>query len=181
MGQRKHRNIVIRGITYPTAQHAARALGVSDTTVMLAVRRGKLDTCGTGASHPKPMPVHVGGRDFPTARAAAEHFGVTPGAIYKAIDDGEPERIGQPQEYNGHRSRAFSIGGQTWPSMSAASRALGFGHGYIAQAIRKNRHSSMQKVLSAAMRLNAQRENAARDRNMIPTEQKPSSASQQGN
>lgn len=38
--------IRIRGVDYPSMRSAARALGVSNTTIMRALDRGTLETCG---------------------------------------------------------------------------------------------------------------------------------------
>jgi hypothetical protein len=152
MGQRKYRDISIRGVVYATAQEAAAALGVSDATVMLAARNGTLETCGTGRSHPRPMPCHVGGRTFPTVARAAKHFKCSKGAIYKAINDGNPDRIGKPLTYNGATSKPFVYQGHSWPSHAQAERDLGLPRGFIRQVRRRNSRRGQERLLAAVMR-----------------------------
>lgn len=151
MGERKYADLVIRGVTYPTAQAAAKALGISDVTVMRAARLGVLDDCGLGRSHPKPMPCRVGGLDFPTVKAAAKHFNVYTTAIYMAINAGDPDRIGRPRTPCSSRARPCTIGPYSWPSETAAARDLGLYRDFFRNMRRRNSPHARQKLLGALM------------------------------
>lgn len=156
MGNRIYQDIEIRGVVYPDADAAAAAFGVTADAVRMACRRGTQHRIGTGAVGVEPMRVRIAGRDFETAKAAAAHFGVHTSAVYAAIRDGDPDRVARPAVYNPWKSRRFSIGGLTFPSMSAASRALGFTDEYIAQVMRRGSERGRERILAAAMAYVAQ-------------------------
>lgn len=160
MGARLHRDIEIRGVVYPTAQAAARALGVQAQTVRKAAQRGTLDSVGLGLSHPRPMPVRIRGRVYPSARAAAAALGVSQGAIRQALARGDPDSVGR-RRYNGARARPVAIGGLQFASMAEASRALGFSQSYVSKVLRGRSPVSRQRLLGAAMQLALARERVA--------------------
>lgn len=157
MGERKYTDLVIRGVTYSTAQAAAKALGVSDVTVMRAARLGILDDCGLGRSHPRPMRCRIAGQDFPTVKAAAKHYGVHVSAIYQALDDGDVDRIARPQPPCMINAKPITVGPLSWPSWAAAERDMGLPRGTIRNAQRRDSITTKQRVLSAAMALAARR------------------------
>jgi len=155
MGRRVHRDIPIRGVVYPTVQAAAAALGVSERAVLWAIRNGTLHRCGTGASHPEPMPVRIRGEVFENAHAAAARFGVAPHTVWRAIQDGREDRIGLQQAYNNAKSQPVTLGGQTFPSKSAASRAMGRAPGYVAHVLKRGGPRAREALIGAAMALAA--------------------------
>ena len=156
MGARKYRDIEIRGVTYATVQAAAAALEVSDRTVHFAIRNGTLDRCGTGAHHPVPMRVRIRGEIFDTAQAAAVRFGVTPQAVWRAVQEGREDRIGLPQRYNCGGARPFELGGRSFPSMAAASRAIGHAPAYVAHVLSRGGPRARENLIGAIMQLAAE-------------------------
>ena len=157
MGKRVHRNITIRGRVYPTAQAAARALGVQDQTIHRAARLGVLDRVGVGKGRREPMPVRVRGVVYENAAAAAEATGLTKNAIYNAISKGRADRVGLPPQGLSSSARPFVIGPMTFPSQTAAEQALGFSRGYISRARRMGWPLPGKRMLAAAMALSDQR------------------------
>lgn len=152
MGARIYQNIEIRGVVYPDIKAAATALGVHPNTVRVAYRTGALHRVGTGCFGPKPMRVQIAGKIYDDVRSAAAHLGVKPSAIYSAISDGDPDRVARPAAYSPWKSKPFSIGALTFPSMRAASRALGFeNEEYIAQVVRRGSCKGRERILAAAM------------------------------
>ena len=158
MGRRLYRDITVRGVTYATVQDAARALGVQDQTVRKAIVAGTLDLLGTGASHPRPLPVRIRGVTYASAKAAAQALGVTQGAIHQALACGAPDRVGLPPVPRNPMAREFVIAGMRWPSLAAASRALGFSPGYISKVLRRGCPHGRERIIAAAMALRAQAE-----------------------
>lgn len=144
--------VTIRGVSYPNFSAAGLALGVHGNTVRAAYYKGTLHRVGTGRVGVEPMRVRIAGKDFKNVAAAAKHFGVERGTVYSAISDGDPDRIARPQAYNPWRSKPFKIGDLTFPSMSAASRALGFkSDNYIALVMLRGSRKGREKILAAAM------------------------------
>ena len=164
MGRRKYRDITIRGVTYPTAQAAARALGVQEQTVHVALRAGALDTVGMGSGHRAAMPVRVLGKTYPSARAAAAALGCTRTAIYRAITEGREDRFGTRPFAGAQKARAIpvSIAGMSWPSMAQASRALGFDASYVSHALSSGSPAMREALMAAAMRLASRKETTGR-------------------
>lgn len=151
MGRRIYRDIEIRGVTYPDANAASQALGVSADTVRLAARNGMLHRCGLGRVGVEPMSIRIGNKVFPDAAAAAKHFKVGRTAIYKAIENGDPDRIGRPRVYNGARSKPFQVCGLRFRSRREASLKLGFGAGYVSHALHRNSAHAKERIIAAAM------------------------------
>ena len=77
--------------------------------------------------------------------------------IYSAIHDGDPDRLVRPKRYNPARSVPFSVGRFTWPSMAAACRDLGFeNREFISKVVKKGSKRGWERILAAAMKLEAQ-------------------------
>lgn len=107
------------------------------------------------------MPVMIRGEVFPSAAAAADHFGIDVTTVYGAVANGRADQIGlgrgkRPKENrkNG-RAREFAIGGVTYPSMADASEALGFARNYLAKTLRVGKERAKARVLRAAMAASA--------------------------
>jgi hypothetical protein len=152
LGKTIYTDIEIRGRVYPDTRTAAMALGVQPETVRFAIKAGRLHRCGTGASHPEPLPVRICGLDFAHARDAARHFGVGVSAVYAALAAGDPDRIGRPPRYNAAKSQPVTIGPLSFPSMRQASLALGFQGDYVSKVLRSGSVTRWQNLLGAAMR-----------------------------
>jgi len=87
-----------------------------------------------------------------TVRTAARAHNDTPAAVYQALHKGRLDRLGLLPEYNHARSRPVRIGVCRFPSMRAASLALGFSEYYVSQTLRLGRRSAMERLVGAAMR-----------------------------
>ena len=148
---RKYRDLVIRGETYRDADHAAAVLGVTATTVRAHARAGTLDRCGAGLSGPVPGPVRVRGVDFASPEACARHFGIGVDAVYRRLSEGRPDDIGRPNSRGIYRARPLRVGPVRFRSMAEASRALGFGEGYVSRAFERDSARMKQRILAAAM------------------------------
>ncbi len=151
MGVRKYRDIRVRGVVYPDVESAAAALNVGPETVRYAIRAGTLHRLGTGRVGPEPMPVRISGRNFKSVAAAAAHFDVGVWVIYRALETGDPDRFLRPRRCNPWKSKPFTIGDLSFPSMRAASRALGFSPNYISVVCSRGSKRGYERILAAAM------------------------------
>lgn len=152
MGRRIYTNITIRGVTYADASAASVALGVQPQTVVKALQKGTLDTCGSGNSHPRPMRVAIRGKTFETVKEAAEAHGVKPSAIYTALDEGRIDRIGMPPTQPvPSNSKAFKLGPLEFESQRKASIALGFNPAYVSKVYLRNSAVGKERIYAAAM------------------------------
>ncbi len=87
----------IRGTIYETVSDAAKALGVNETTVRTAIRRGREDTVGLGkgrgprdrTAHGKP--VRIGTFEWRSRKALAEYLGIPANTVNKALREGGPK------------------------------------------------------------------------------------------
>ncbi len=146
------RPVTIRGVTYANFSEAARALGVNPNTVRVAYYNDTLHRVGTGRTGPEPMRVKIAGQVFNSAHDAARHFGCCPSTIWSALADGDPDRVARPQRYNPWKSKPFKIGTLSFPSMRAASRALGFkDEEFIAKAVKRKSKRGQERIMVAAM------------------------------
>jgi hypothetical protein len=158
MGKRRYSDINVRGTVYADANAAADALGVNPNTVRTAYRNGTLHRVGTGRVGPEPMRVQIAGQVFDNVHAAAKHFGCCPRTIWAALGDGDPDRVARLQRYNPWKSKRFQIGTLSFPSMRAASRALGFkDEEFIAKAVKRKSKRGQERILAAAMAYAAKR------------------------
>ena len=162
MNARKYKDIVIRGVCYPTAKAAADALGVGEDAITGAARRGKLQQVGSGKRGPEPMRVRVRGVVYEDQKAAATALGVRPSAIRNGLAYDRLDRVGLPRGNNGGGTPAepFEIGGLCFPSRAVASRELGFGRGYVSRVMRTGSATGRERLMAAAMRLAASPEGA---------------------
>lgn len=112
---------------------------------------------------PAPMQVRTPLGLFPTVKDAAKAHGVATCTVYWAIGRGREDRLGQGTLRPGNgKKRPFSIGWFHWPTMRAASRALGFNDQYVERAIRWNNRGALEKITARAMALQAAKEAKAR-------------------
>lgn len=87
------------------------------------------------------MPVKIRGTLYPSVSDAAQAIGCSPMAIYTALSRGRLDTVGfgmgwRPREKcNGAQGKQITLGGVTFPSMRAASLALGFREAYVAEAM----------------------------------------------
>lgn len=119
--------------------------------------------------------VRVRGQVFPSARACADHFGVSIGTVYSQINRGRADFIalgkGGKRPRN-NRERAISIGPLRFASLSEASVALGYYPKHISNVLGlppEQRARRWQRILAAAMRLSAQQALAEQRRRQATT------------
>ncbi|MBC6437127.1 MAG: hypothetical protein GDA52_03060 [Rhodobacteraceae bacterium] len=84
--------ITIRGVTYPSQAAAARALGVSTSSVARLARRGEPDSIGIGTKSGQPITIR--GVTYPSQAAAARALGISRQAVNDATRTGRLERCG---------------------------------------------------------------------------------------
>ena len=78
----------IRGVDYPSQAAAARALGVSASTIGMALAVGRPDAAGLGSvfGGGRPgKPCWYRGQRYPSRTAAARACGVSVAAVSKAV------------------------------------------------------------------------------------------------
>lgn len=93
---RQRMSVEIRGVIYPSAKAAARALGVSTATVYCALCRGDIDRVGLGVDYRKratkggrpPKPIIVAGRRFNSQADLARAIGRSPRALRVSLQAG---------------------------------------------------------------------------------------------
>lgn len=153
MGARKWRNLLIRGVVYPTAGDAAAALGISSDAVLIAARAGQeaLDRCGLRLHHPRPLPVRVGGVVYPDARSAAAALNVRLGTLRSAILAGDPDRVLRDWPPCMVRARPVRVAGLSFPSHSALDRWLGCRPGYSAAVMKKGGEVARSRLAEKVM------------------------------
>ena len=114
--------VTIRGITYPTEDAAAGALGVSRDMIAMARRAGALDRLGLPRLcryRPQAVPTIIRNYCYPSRAAAARAIGVTRMAVSAAARCNRLDRVGlcgnQPIEirgvkYKNRREAAVELG-----------------------------------------------------------------------
>lgn len=158
MGVLKYTDIDVRGRIFPNVRAVCDHFGLTKQTVIMAVRSGRTDGIGLGKVGRVPGPVEIRGILYLSAKIAAKAIGVAESTINLAIDEGRTDTVGLRLPRGASAiSKPFDIAHLSWPSMSAASRDLGFSPGYIGQAFRLNRRPAKERILAAAMALDAQR------------------------
>lgn len=90
-GGRPGAPVTIRGIEYPSQRAAAKAIGVSERTLSLAARRGRLDRVGTGVNPGPSLPCRWRGVVYPSRAEAARATGEPYSRITRAINAGREE------------------------------------------------------------------------------------------
>jgi hypothetical protein len=91
------------------------------------------------------MLIKIRGVTYPNVRAAAEANDVRIDAIYSALNRGRIDEVGKGK----CRKKQITLNGFTFPSISAASVALGFGRTYLGKALTNGSEISRTKVENA--------------------------------
>lgn len=96
----KRMTVRIRGITYPTVEAAAEALGVSISTVHTGLKRGRPDYIGTGVARPdrayagnREKGIQVGPVRWPSQAACARDLGLSDATISRMRSEGRTDRL----------------------------------------------------------------------------------------
>lgn len=95
--------VEVRGVTYNSADEAAKALGVARVTVYSALSKGKQDTLGLGRGNRKEesrksgkgVPITFGKVTFPSIAAASVALGFRPKYLATALQKGQAETLGR--------------------------------------------------------------------------------------
>ena len=122
--------------TFKSGAAAARVLGVSEETIRRRRRRGerKAPRPSGGRTGRPPVPVTVGGLDFPSMTAAARFFGVTPQAISSKV-----RNIAAGRVRSGKPPVPVTVGDRTFPSQGAAAKFFGVAEQTISAARKRGR------------------------------------------
>lgn len=123
--------ITIRGVTYPSASAASRALGLHHSTVSIAKKRGTLEAVGL-RNHGN-APITIRGVDYPSIRQAATAIGVSHSTLMKAIKEGTVDGCGLG------RGCPVMVRGVLYPNTKACADALGLAVATVQKALRKGR------------------------------------------
>ena len=110
-----------------------------------------------------PMPVRIRGVDYPNAREAAKALKVKQVSIYCAISKGTVDTVGLgkgkcKKNPRGGNPKPITLAGIEFPSLQAASKALGFSRGYLQNKFSKP-GSDRQNLAKAIMEMTAKDEN----------------------
>lgn len=116
----RKKETTIRGVTYESRAEAARALGVTEQAIALAVKQGRLQTVGIsprlrnqnyGAA---AKPFTYKDLTFPSRRAAARAINVTDSWFYKVLSYGNTEqRLRMARAFERVRSERNALKHQT--------------------------------------------------------------------
>ncbi|MFA9231834.1 MAG: hypothetical protein ACEQSU_13985 [Microgenomates group bacterium] len=82
--------ITHRGVTYPSLAALGRAYGRHRNTVRAAIIAGQMDTLGNGIGS---VPVSSGGHHWRFLSACARELGVSPQAVWDAIENGRLDTL----------------------------------------------------------------------------------------
>ena len=91
------------------------------------------------------MLIKIRGVTYPSVKAAAEAHDVRIDAIYSALNRGKIDAVGTGK----CRKKKITLKGFTFPSISAASVALGFGRTYLGKALVNGSEISRNRVENA--------------------------------
>lgn len=166
----------VRGMRFESIAACAAHFGVSKNHVRLFMNRGRLDRLGIrkpgGGRRPDPegrMRVVVRGQEYRDVYECAAALGVKVGTVYAALSEGRMDGLGlgagpKPGTPNLARSHPIEIGPFKFPSMRAASIALGFSPTYVERARKGEKYYHWERVMAAALRLAAEKESESAER-----------------
>ena len=102
------------------------------------------------------MRVEVRGKIYKDVPTAAKKLGVAPATVYCAVSRRTTETLGlgkgnRTNRRGGIPPKPITLGGTTFPSMAAASVALGYKRRYVQQVLTKGKKRSRQNLIRAAM------------------------------
>lgn len=112
------------------------------------------------------MRVKVRGKVYDSVKQCAKALGVSPATVYCAVTRRTTETIGlgrdpKKKPSGGRPAKPVRIGAVEFPSMSEASRALGFNRRHVQQVLTIGKTESRARLLRAAMEYQARRDMAA--------------------
>lgn len=151
--------ITIRGVTYPSKQAAAEAIGVSMRNMRRAIQQGRLDTVGLGPGAGGCCIVKIRGVVYPSVKAAAKALGISPSSVSKALSAGRPDSAGLgrgthnrgPNHSGGTEPKPVVIAGITFPTQTIAAVALGYDPKYLSRVLRQGKALSKARLRQRAI------------------------------
>jgi hypothetical protein len=91
------------------------------------------------------MLIKIRGVTYPSVKAAAAAHNLTPEAIYSGLNRGDMDTVGTGK----NSPKPITLGGVRFPSISVASRALGFPRKYLGNVLKSGGEISHKKVADA--------------------------------
>lgn len=154
--------IKVREHEFVSHEECAAFFGVQVKHVKALEKKGRLEVLGIGSSgkgYPKhrvgTMKVRVRGVVYANAHECAAALGVAPDTVYSAVCRGTEDTLGLgptgPKRYGGGRSKPIKIGPHVFPSIAAASRALGRNSKWVSEVLRKKGKRAMQHLYAAML------------------------------
>lgn len=148
--------VMVRGVVYETVAECAKALKVSRNAVKGAIARGREDFIGTGTGN--KVPVIIRGVTYPSQIAAAKALGVRPDTVANALARGRLDTVGNgkgraprgPSQWGGRPAQPVTLAGIDFPSMSEASRKLGFCDRYVQNVLTNGTERQRETLQRAA-------------------------------
>lgn len=154
------RPVEIQGVQYPSVYAASRALGVSRTQIVRAIKQGKTDRIGMG-NEAHQMPTLIRGVLYPSRTAAAEALGVDVTTVVKAIARGRADAVAAPRKVNcptPPHAKPMTIAGISFTSKTDLARRTGMDRGSINRYLK----TDPMKVAMAVLKMKTRQEEAAR-------------------
>ena len=168
VGLPRARPVTVQGEVFESAAAAGRAYGVCAATVRMAIKHGTEHRLGTGAVGWEPNPVRIRGVVYGSASEAAQALGVARGTVYAAAERGTLDRVGCGTGGVGNsgkvRSQPVVIGGLSFESKSAASRAIGRHPSYVGRVMHGGTRAERERMVADFMVLKAKSDTAAMHR-----------------
>lgn len=112
---------------------------------------------------PPLMSVEIRGVEYPSVEAASEALRVKPGTVYGALARGRAATCGTAPyraRQDHHNAKPFNLGPYRFPTMGAASEALGFHRAYLRDVLRSGGKLARAKLDRAICEYIADREKA---------------------
>jgi hypothetical protein len=134
--------ITIRGVDYASVKEAAKAMKVSGSTIYFARANGTLETVGLGLGN--TMPVKIRGKTYPSVKAAAKALKVASCTLSIAISRNRLDTVGigpgRGKRPSGGKTKSnpITILGVIYPSLFAASAAMGRCRGWVQMVIARH-------------------------------------------
>jgi len=122
--------ITVRGATYASLMEAAQALGVAQSTVSRAIAADRAEALGL-----PPTSWRIRGKVYATQAEAAQALGCHVSTICLAVAEGREDSV--MTGVHPAKWRPCRMNGRSFPSRTAAARALGVSRAAISAALRR--------------------------------------------
>jgi len=113
------------------------------------------------------MRVEVRGKVYQDVPTAARYLKVKEISVYASVIRGTTDTLGlgrgnRTNRRGGRPAKEFKVGTTIFPSMSAASRALGFNSNYIQLVLAKGKKRSRENLYAAMLKYQAEQDRLLR-------------------